>query len=173
MTLNLSFHIANPNDATAIVALVNSAYRGDFSRHGWTTEADFLEGRRTEEQQVLALMKDEHYLFVIAKQQHILQATILLEHKQNTVHLGMLAVNPLQQNQGIGKALLNAAEQIAKKTWQNHCFKLSVLTCRPELIAFYQRRGYQRTGIKELLFSSHLWTEKVPDLYLEELEKRC
>ena len=173
MTLELSFHIANPNDAAAIAALVNSAYRGDFSRHGWTTEADFLEGRRTELKEVLALMADAQYLFVIAKQQHTLQASVLLEHTDDAVHLGMLAVNPLQQNQGIGKALLNEAEKIAKQTWQTQCFKLSVLTCRPELIAFYQRRGYQCTGITERLYSSSLWTEKTSDLYLELLEKRC
>ena len=169
----MKFNIATPDDAAAIVSLVNSAYRGDFSRQGWTTEADFLDGRRTELKEVLTLMDDAQYLFVIAKQQHTLQASVLLEHTDDVVYLGMLAVNPLQQNQGIGKALLKEAEKIAKQTWQTQCFKLSVLTCRPELIAFYQRRGYQCTGITERLYSSHLWTEKTTELYLELLEKRC
>lgn len=169
----MKFNIATPDDAEAIVGLVNSAYRGDFSRHGWTTEADFLDGRRTEVKEVLALMADAQYLFIIAKQQHTLQASVLLEHTDDAVHLGMLAVNPLLQNQGIGKALLNEAEKIAKQTWQIQYFKLSVLTCRPELIAFYQRRGYQCTGLTKRLYSSHLWTEKTNDLYLELLEKSC
>ena len=172
MKLNLSFDIATPDDAETIVALVNSAYRGEFSRHGWTTEADFLEGRRTDVEEVLSLMADKKALFVLAKQHQGLQASVLLQHTADDVHFGMFAVHPLLQNQGIGKALLHAAETLAQQTWQVQCFKMSVLSCRSELIAFYQRRGYQRTGIIEALYSSSLWTAKVPELYLEYLEKR-
>ncbi|HET6795504.1 MAG TPA: hypothetical protein VFH45_13725, partial [Acidimicrobiales bacterium] len=43
----LRFRWGRPGDVDAVVALVESAYRGEASRQGWTTEADLLAGRRT------------------------------------------------------------------------------------------------------------------------------
>ena len=84
----------------------------------------------------------------------------------------MLAVNPQWQGCGIGKALLQAAEVAAQQTWSANRLMMSVISCRHELIAFYERRGYQRTGIsREFPVNSPLWSAKVSDLRLEILEK--
>jgi len=172
MTLNLSFYKANESDAEQMTVLINSAYRGEVSRKGWTTEADLLEGRRTTIEEVLGLIADEQSMFVLGNVDGKLQASVLLQNTEDGVHIGMLAVNPLLQGCGIGKALLQAAEREAQHRWSAKRFVMVVISCRHELIAFYERRGYRRTGIsKEFPVDSPLWTVKVSNLQLDLLEK--
>jgi len=84
----------------------------------------------------------------------------------------VFAVNPALQGCGIGKALLQAAEFAAQKTWSVNRFVMVVISCRHELIAFYERRGYRRTGInKAFPLKPSVWTPKVSDLALVILEK--
>jgi ribosomal protein S18 acetylase RimI-like enzyme len=84
----------------------------------------------------------------------------------------MLAVNPSLQGHGIGKQLMREAERTALQTWGAGKAVISVISCRNELIAFYERRGYRRTGIsKAFPVNPELWTPKVADLRLEILEK--
>jgi ribosomal protein S18 acetylase RimI-like enzyme len=163
---------ANKDDAEQITSLINSAYRGELSRKGWTTEADLLDGSRTDIDEILSLIADDNSMFILCKQNSELQASVHLHNTDDGVHIGMLAVNPLLQGQGIGKALLQAAEITAQQTWSTNRFVMSVISCRQELIAFYERRGYRRTGIsKEFPINPSLWTPKVSDLQLVLLEK--
>lgn len=172
MTLDLSFCQADKQDAPAITALINSAYRGECSREGWTTEADLLAGRRTDVEDVLRLLADKNSRFILCKVDATLQASVHLQHTAEGVHVGMLAVNPKLQGCGIGKALLQAAETAAQQTWSANRLVMSVISCRHELIAFYQRRGYRCTGgYKEFPVNPSLWTAKVADLRLTILEK--
>jgi ribosomal protein S18 acetylase RimI-like enzyme len=172
MILPLSISKANRQDASQINALVNLAYRGESSRLGWTTEADLLAGRRTDIEEVLQLIADADSMFLLGKTNEELAGTVLLQKQPGCVCLGMLAVDPPLQDKGIGKQLLLAAEQTAQQAWAVDKSVMDVISCRDELIAFYERLGYRRTGIsREFPVNPELWTPKVADLRLELLEK--
>lgn len=163
---------ANKDDAVQMTSLINSAYRGEFSRKGWTTEADLLDGSRTDLDEILSLIADDNSMFILCKQNSELHASVYLHNTNDGVHIGMLAVNPLLQGQGIGKALLEAAEIAAQHTWSANRFIMEVISYRHELLAFYQRRGYRHTGISRVFpVNPALWTPKVPALQLVLLEK--
>jgi GNAT superfamily N-acetyltransferase len=168
----LALRRAAQADAPRAAALINSAYRGEVSRQGWTTEADLLAGKRTDEADLQALLDAPDSVLLLCTQGDDLLATVHLQRKQDTAWLGMLAVKPDRQGQGIGKHLLRYAEDFARMEW--HCARImmSVVTLRPELIAYYERRGYRRTGKHEAFpVNPVLWTPKVEGLQMELLEK--
>ncbi len=172
MALDLSIAAAEQQDAGQIAALVNSAYRGESSRQGWTTEADLLAGRRTDTEEILSLISSGDSLFLLCKAGAELVGSVHLQKQADQVYFGMLAVNPSLQGQGIGKQLMREAELAARQIWGAGKAVISVISCRNELIAFYERRGYRRTGIsKEFPVNPELWTPKVKDLRLDILEK--
>lgn len=163
---------AEKQDAEQIAALVNSVYRGEPSKQGWTTEADLLAGLRTNAEEILQLIASDDSMFQLCRSEAGLIGSVHLQKQAERVCLGMLAVSPLLQGRGIGKQLLAAAEQAAQETWAVNKSVMSVISCRNELIAFYQRRGYRRTGVsKAFPVNPELWTPKVANLRLEILEK--
>jgi ribosomal protein S18 acetylase RimI-like enzyme len=128
-------------------ALIESAYRGDSARAGWTHEADLLTGQRTDLGTLAALMDDPDEHILAAMQHGRMTGCIQLRRISDTIaYFGMFAVDPQQQGGGIGKHILNAAEQIAAHDLKASVMQLSVLPTRTELIAYYQRRGYALTG---------------------------
>jgi GNAT superfamily N-acetyltransferase len=133
-------------DVPAIVALVESAYRGDSGRRGWTTESDLLDGRRTDVAGVAALLDQPHGMVLLAERGGVLLASCHIERQGDSGYFGMFAVDPLQQGDGLGKAVLAEAERIARETWGCRTMHMTVIVQRAELIAFYERRGYRRTG---------------------------
>lgn len=168
----LTFSFAHHTETEAVAALINSAYRGDVSRLGWTTEADLLEGRRIDNAGVLHLLDKPDSLLVLAKQGKNVLGSLHLHAVGQKVEFSLFAVNPQKQGSGIGKKLLQQAEQTALETWQIQHFTMSVISCRHELIAFYQRRGYQLTGeFKPFPVNSALWMQKVEQLQLAVMEK--
>ena len=173
MMLELSFSKAETQDAAQLAALINSAYRGESSRLGWTTEADLLDGLRTDSEEILGLISNQDSMIVLCRAGVDLLGSIHLQISGEDVQIGMLAVSPPLQGRGIGKQLLEAAEQTARQTWPVSRFVMSVIPCRHELIAFYERRGYRRTGIsKAFPVKPSLWRPKVEGLRLELLEKQ-
>lgn len=169
-----AFLEAELKDIDAIVSLVNSTYRGEQSRLGWTTEADLLEGLRTDHTHISQLLSMEENTVLLAKQGGTLLGSILLEYlyDQNAVEIGMFAVVPRIQNQGIGKQLLAYAEKFASEKWQPTRLILEVIPCRQELIAFYQRRGYQFNGSSQPFpVNPDLWRPKREGLRLACMEK--
>ena len=170
--MKLVFRKAVSVDATRIAALINSAYRGETSRHGWTTEADLLSGARTEIDEVLGLIGADDSMLLLCLDAEELLGSVTLEKHGDAAHLGMFAVHPQQQGQVIGKQLLAFAERTAVETWGVNRMVMSVITLRHELIAFYQRRGYHLSGVlKPFPAESKLWTPLVSSLQLGVMEK--
>ena len=146
MSRDLTFRLASGHDVAGIVALVESAYRGEVSRQGWTTEADLLDGQRTDAEEVHALLTSAESCFLLAEQNGEVCGSLWLSAHGPLVHLGMFAVQPTLQAQALGRALLAQAEQVARTRWAATVMEMTVITQRVELIAWYERRGYSKTG---------------------------
>ena len=145
--VTITFRFAGARDVPAIVALVESAYRGDASRAGWTTEADLLDGNRTDVQAVESLLAAPGSAMLLAEADDQLAASCHLDRRAGAeVYLGMLAVQPSGQGQGWGRQILAEAERIARLDWEASTMTMTVIAQRQELIAWYQRRGYVPTG---------------------------
>jgi ribosomal protein S18 acetylase RimI-like enzyme len=166
------FRKAVLTDAEAISKLVNTAYRGEPSRAGWTTEADILDGLRTSADEVERLIVTKNTIIFLCLNDDELLGSICLEMAQGVVQIGMFVVNPTMQANGIGKRLLAEAESLAQCMWGIEQFQMHVITIRHELIAFYERRGYMRTGIVSAFpVNPDVWQPKLVGLQLETLEK--
>jgi GNAT superfamily N-acetyltransferase len=146
--MDLHFRNAVAADIPAIVALVESAYRGEVSRAGWTTEADFLDGQRIDAMGVAEDIAKPGSVVLLAEQDGHLLACCHLENTGQACYFGMFSVAPHLQGGGIGKQLMQEAERVAL-AWQCSAMEMTVIDIRDELIAFYERRGYVRTGIKQ------------------------
>jgi ribosomal protein S18 acetylase RimI-like enzyme len=133
-------------DIPAVVVLVDSAYRGDSGRRGWTTESDLLDGRRTDAADVAEVIARPDIQILLLEREGQLLASCHLERQGDAAYFGMFAVDPSQQAAGLGKRLLGEAERIAREVWQCRAMEMTVIVQRAELIAWYERRGYRRTG---------------------------
>ena len=143
---NLRYRHAEPQDAAMVAALVNSAYRGDSSRQGWTTEANLLEGARISSDGVRQLIMADDTIILLCSRGLDLIGCVQLQKTGDGAYLGMFVVSPLEQGNGIGKEFMRTAEALVQKLWGVHKMWMTVITVRSELIAFYERRGYVRTG---------------------------
>lgn len=145
----MKIETALKNDIPALDVLVNKGYRGDSSRKGWTTEADLLDGLRTDAKALEALMNESgSYILKVVNQQGTIIACVNLKEKGTKLYLGMLTVDPELQGAGIGKQLLKAAEEKAIDL-QKESIIMTVITIRKELIDWYNRHGYTDTGLRE------------------------
>ncbi|WP_433548796.1 GNAT family N-acetyltransferase [Streptomyces sp. CA-294286] len=142
----LVFRDAVEADVAALVALIESAYRGDSSRTGWTTEADLLEGRRTDPESVRTVVEDPRSRLLTVARDGELIACCQLEHRGQAAYFGMFAVRPGLQGGGVGKAVIAEAERLAVRSWGVREMHMTVISVREDLIAWYERRGYRRTG---------------------------
>jgi ribosomal protein S18 acetylase RimI-like enzyme len=146
MADNLTITIAAKEDIAPIEKLVNSAYRGDSSRKGWTTEADLLDGIRTNKDVLSGMInRGDSIVLKCSNAKNQLVGCVYLQKKEDKLYLGMLTVAPDIQAQGIGKKLLQAAEEYAQ-TQQCTAITITVISLRQELIKWYERRGYKATG---------------------------
>jgi GNAT superfamily N-acetyltransferase len=166
------FRRAISADASDLVVLINGAYRGDESRLGWTTEAELLDGWRTDEADVKSLIDSPISQILLCHDDGALVGSVHLQLVSDAAFLGMLSVRPRLQAKGIGKALLTTAERVVIKDWHATKMLMDVISVRRELIAFYERRGYRLTGsTKAFPVNAALWTPKVADMQLARMEK--
>ena len=129
-----------------LVMLVNSAYRGEGSKKGWTTEADLLDGIRTDAESIEQMINKKNGVILQSfNNNDVLQGCVYLEKQKDKMYLGMLTVSPPEQTKGIGKQLLIVAENYAN---EQKCLlvEMTVISVRKELIAWYQKHGYKNTG---------------------------
>ena len=160
------------SDIPALVELVNSAYRGDTSRKGWTTEAHLLEGNlRTDAASVEHLFEsNDNCILKFPLDDGIIAGCVYLQKQDKKLYLGMLSVNPELQAGGIGKQLLQAAEEYAKQIGCNK-ITMTVISVRTELIAWYMRRGYHFTGDNQPFPTDNRYGIPTQELVFEVLEK--
>jgi ribosomal protein S18 acetylase RimI-like enzyme len=145
--VTLMFRRAVESDVPAIVALVESAYRGEVSRVGWTTEADLLDGQRTDAAAVADILRSPVSTVLLAEADGELKACCQLERRPpSDAYFGMFSVLPGGQGQGVGSQVLAEAERFVRDEWAATMMLMMVLAQRTELIAWYERRGYGRTG---------------------------
>lgn len=168
-----TFRDATPDDIPALVALVTAAYRGETSRAGWTTEADLLDGNRIDPEVLRADLVRPLSRVVVAENDAGLLACAHVAEEHGAGYFGMFAVRPDLQGSGLGKRVLEACERIARDEWRLPVMRMTVIDVRDELIAFYERRGYRRTGVfKPFPYGdTRFGLPKRQDLRFEVLEK--
>jgi ribosomal protein S18 acetylase RimI-like enzyme len=170
---SLAFRAATEADIPALVELVTSAYRGDASRAGWTTEADMLDGQRIDPGVLRADIARPRSVILLTERDGALLACAHVAEEEGAGYFGMFSVRPDLQGAGVGKAVLAEAERIAREDWGLQVMRMTVIDIRDALIAFYQRRGYARTGIhKSFPYGDERFgTPLRDDLRFEVLEK--
>jgi ribosomal protein S18 acetylase RimI-like enzyme len=172
MNSELFISTVTASDINELVSLVNSAYRGDSSKKGWTTEAELLEGVRTDPNTLLAqINRSGHTILKAVNCEQELIACVSLEEKGDKLYLGMLTVKPTIQAKGIGKKMLEAAEKFAISK-SLYCIEMTVISVRSELIAYYERRGYYKTGEKRDFPTDPKFGIKKQELDFIVLEKK-
>jgi len=193
----LVFRNATLADVSAVVELVESAYRGEASRAGWTTEADLLDGQRTDEIEIREIICGTHSRIRLAEQSPAglqildqiqahtpsqeralphaasLVGCVRIENAGDAGYIGMVSVLPTLQSAGIGRQLLHEAERVIRDELRLPRARMTVIGQRDTLIAWYQRRGYSLTGKQEKFpyGQPRAGTPRRDDLYFEVLEK--
>lgn len=162
---------ATVEDAPALNKLVNSAYRGDSSRKGWTTEADLLDGTRTDENAIRGFFREEGSTILKFQVDGKIAGCVRLVKHGHKLYLGMFAVDPNVQNGGIGKKILVAAEAHARQVGCES-IDMTVISVRTALIDWYKRHGYTEVGEKKpMVFDNPSGGIPKTDLYFITLEK--
>ncbi len=186
------FRNATLADVPAVVELVESAYRGTGSRAGWTTEADLLDGQRTDELEIREIISGAHSLIRLAQQPNAIEqdlqqteararnnqtssivACVRIENAGDAGYIGMVSVRPTLQAAGIGRQLLQEAERVIRDELGLSRARMTVIAQRETLISWYQRRGYLLTGKRENFpyNEPRAGTPRRDDLYFQVLEK--
>ena len=159
-------------DIPSLNQLINSAYRGESSKKGWTTEANILEGKRTTEAELIEIIQDQKNTILKYSENNEIIGCVLLVEKEDELYLGMLTVSPELQNSGIGKKLMQQAE-IYASTLGLSKIVMTVISVREELISWYKRKGFVDTGAREPFPASDVFSQTANEpLEFMVLEKR-
>ena len=144
---NPNIHFATKEDIIPIKNLLNAAYRGEASRKGWTHEADLISGNvRTDEKNLSDVMEIPGSVFLkYLNEEGTIIGCVNLQNQGTHLYLGMFSVNPEIQGQGIGKAILAAADEYAKYLGIS-IIKMTVISVRSKLIEWYNKNGFLPTG---------------------------
>ena len=168
----MRFRVATKADAEELVALANTCYRGESGKRGWTTESDLLDGTRTDKAEVEMLITTAGSAILVCVDRDSIIGSVHVQRQGFVCYLGMLMVNPEEQRGGVGSKLIEAAEKHARDMWDSKTMTMSVISIRDELIAYYERRGYRRTGrMRPFVADEVHGIPRVAGLEFETLEK--
>ena len=129
--------VATDADRPRLIALVNSAFSIE----------TFLEGTRTDDERIAALMQKGCILMAEDASGKLL-ACVYTEVRGPRGYLGQLAVDPAHQGNGLGRIMVEAAEERLRLEGCE-AVDIIVLNLRPELPPLYRRFGYIETGVEE------------------------
>jgi ribosomal protein S18 acetylase RimI-like enzyme len=163
--------IATAADIPALVTLINNAYRGEESKKGWTTEAHLISGtERVDPGTLQSLMDDPHSIILVRIMEDKMMGSVYLQKQNDKLYLGMLSVVPSGQNAGVGRSLLEAAQDYSS---QLGCIaiRIKVISIRTELIDWYVRRGFHFTGEQVPFPATGLWGQALQELHFVIMEK--
>ena len=167
--MKYKLELPNINNAPELSQLINDAYRGET---GWTKETGIVSGERTNINDTKALISNPEKHFLIAKENNEIIACVCIEQIKSQTYIGLLAVNSNYQNKGLGKEILRLAEEYALNELNSNEYIMVVISQRKELIAFYERRGYKKTGeIKQYPVHLNVGEPITEDLTIEYLKK--
>jgi len=145
----IRFAYATLADVPRVAALIEIAYRGEVAATGWTNEAAILKGLRSSPREVERLVRAADSRFVLALGGDVLAGSALIKRHGDGAYFGMFAIDPSRQQQGLGKVIMAQCETAARELWAARYLRLSVISLRHELIGWYERRGFVRTGEHE------------------------
>ena len=169
-----AFRRATLDDVACVRVHVHNAYRGDESRKGWTTEAELLDGQRTDPNELEALLAagEAQQLWLLERGGELLGSMVVKIESAQVAHVGMIAVRPQLQGQGVGRALLDRAERVAQDQGCSR-LEMTVIGQRTELIAWYKRRGFKQTEERRPFpyGDPRFGLPRRPDLYFVVLER--
>lgn len=169
MTAEPSLEKASHQHIEALHRLINQAYRG---AEGWTRETHIVSGERISRDAVQSLVESDTSHLFITRNKGEISACICVEAQHNSAYIGTFAVAPAYQNQGLGRHVLDQAERFARDILGADTLNMVVISQRPELIAYYERRGYQRTGETENYpLDMNVGTPVIDGLSIEVLKK--
>lgn len=156
--LDLEFKECQKNDIQEVIFIINEAYRAERKNNAWTTESHILTGIRVNEDMMEKILEEKNTKTYIAKVDNKIVGTIQSKLDGENIHIGLFAVDTKFQASGIGKKLLEFAENSSSKLWGKSTFIMEVISTRIELMEYYIRRGYQNTNSFIEFPKSELWT---------------
>lgn len=163
---------AQLEDVEQVVELVESVYRGESSLKGWTSEAHLLGGQRVDAQIVRDLLDPPHSVILIYRENGKICGCVHLKNGAENVHLGMLSVDAHLQGKKLGQKIISFCEKYIFSEWQQRELCIEVLQQRTELIAWYERRGFKKTGVTiPFPTDPRFGVPKVKDLRFFEMKK--
>lgn len=172
---DVTFRAATTADIETLHALVESAYRGASAKVGWTHEADLLDGQRTDADELSDIINDKEQTITLAFIDDKLAGCVNVSNRgDGRGYLGMLTVDPQRQAGGLGRQLIEVAEQGAASGFGARVMEMTVIAQRKELIAYYERRGYVLTSETRPfpLHDPRFGDAKRDDLYFVVMEKK-
>lgn len=165
---------ARKDDVARIEYLIETTYRGEDSKKGWTTEFDLLAGTRLQQGEIAAAMADDANQFFVAEIGDLVVGVVCVNKDGDWIEFGKYSVDPEFQGRGIGKMLIRKVEEFVRNTWHSDKLKLSVISIRKELVDFYARYGFNDTGQRIDFIKIHPYVELkdgVSDLEVIIMEK--
>ncbi|BAK72424.1 GNAT family N-acetyltransferase [Arcobacter sp. L] len=157
--MNLQFKELQKEDIKEVIVLINQAYRAEKKDNAWTTESHLLSGIRVNENMMKEILEEKNTKTYIAKIENKIVGTIQAKLEGESIHIGLFAVDTKSQASGIGKKLLEFAENSSSKLWEKSTFIMEVISTRTELMQYYIRRGYLNTNSFIEFPKSEYWKE--------------